>query len=100
MLTSFTNDTIWDENGVWRSPVARVVRDDEVVGSNPATPTLKRINLLNYRLIFFFAPPGVMPGITWHQLKKLWTFFTKLFFLKKKVAKNSRSNYASTRSIQ
>ena len=25
--------------GVWRSPVARFVRDEEVVGSNPATPT-------------------------------------------------------------
>lgn len=27
------------EFGVWRSPVARFVRDEEVVGSNPATPT-------------------------------------------------------------
>ena len=26
--------------GVWRSLVARFVRDEEVVGSNPATPTL------------------------------------------------------------
>ncbi len=26
--------------GVWRSPVARFVRDEEVVGSNPATPTI------------------------------------------------------------
>ena len=25
--------------GVWRSLVARFVRDEEVVGSNPATPT-------------------------------------------------------------
>lgn len=25
--------------GVWRSLVARVVRDDEVAGSNPVTPT-------------------------------------------------------------
>ena len=28
------------EFGVWRSLVARFVRDEEVVGSNPATPTL------------------------------------------------------------
>ena len=28
-------------NGVWRSLVARFVRDEEVVGSNPATPTVK-----------------------------------------------------------
>ena len=27
-------------HGVWRSLVARFVRDEEVVGSNPATPTL------------------------------------------------------------
>jgi hypothetical protein len=27
--------------GVWRSLVARFVRDEEVVGSNPATPTQK-----------------------------------------------------------
>jgi hypothetical protein len=27
--------------GVWRSLVARFVRDEEVVGSNPATPTAK-----------------------------------------------------------
>jgi hypothetical protein len=27
--------------GVWRSLVARFVRDEEVVGSNPATPTRK-----------------------------------------------------------
>ena len=27
--------------GVWRSLVARFVRDEEVVGSNPATPTCK-----------------------------------------------------------
>ena len=25
--------------GVWRSLVARVVRDDEAAGSNPVTPT-------------------------------------------------------------
>src|SRR3954452_3818706 len=29
-------------HGVWRSLVARFVRDEEVVGSNPATPTLWR----------------------------------------------------------
>ena len=27
--------------GVWRSLVARFVRDEEVVGSNPATPTIE-----------------------------------------------------------
>ena len=29
-------------SGVWRSLVARFVRDEEAVGSNPATPTKKR----------------------------------------------------------
>src|SRR3954454_15203727 len=29
--------------GVWRSLVARFVRDEEVVGSNPATPTAKSL---------------------------------------------------------
>ena len=28
-------------HGVWRSLVARFVRDEEVVGSNPATPTTR-----------------------------------------------------------
>jgi hypothetical protein len=28
---------------VWRSLVARFVRDEEAVGSNPATPTQKRL---------------------------------------------------------
>ncbi|MCU1403453.1 MAG: hypothetical protein QOD27_1804 [Microbacteriaceae bacterium] len=32
--------------GVWRSLVARFVRDEEVVGSNPATPTQSQGPLL------------------------------------------------------
>jgi hypothetical protein len=32
--------------GVWRSLVARFVRDEEVVGSNPATPTKSQNPLL------------------------------------------------------
>ena len=32
--------------GVWRSLVARFVRDEEAVGSNPATPTTKTGNTL------------------------------------------------------
>ena len=45
MLSSgfaFTAMTRYPEQaqyGVWRSLVARVVRDDEVAGSNPVTPT-------------------------------------------------------------
>jgi hypothetical protein len=33
------SDTISEQLGVWRSLVARFVRDEEAVGSNPATPT-------------------------------------------------------------
>ncbi len=31
--------------GVWRSLVARFVRDEEAVGSNPATPTILRFRV-------------------------------------------------------
>ena len=31
--------------GVWRSLVARFVRDEDVVGSNPATPTVMSITV-------------------------------------------------------
>lgn len=31
--------TLMSHIGVWRSLVARIVRDDEVGGSNPLTPT-------------------------------------------------------------
>jgi hypothetical protein len=34
-----------ESTGVWRSLVARFVRDEEVVGSNPATPTGQYGNL-------------------------------------------------------
>jgi hypothetical protein len=30
-------------SGVWRSLVARFVRDEEAVGSNPATPTFATV---------------------------------------------------------
>ena len=33
-------DIILDCNGVWHSLVVRLVRDQEVVGSNPVTPTI------------------------------------------------------------
>ena len=29
------------DNGVWLSLVERIVRDDEVAGSNPVTPTIE-----------------------------------------------------------
>jgi hypothetical protein len=33
--------TVPFQTGVWRSLAARFVRDEEVVGSNPATPTAR-----------------------------------------------------------
>ena len=51
--------------GVWRSPVARTVRDGEVAGSNPVTPTIIRIiNLLLTVLIMERRPhrsPAYVP---------------------------------------
>ena len=37
--------------GVWRSLVARFVRDEEVAGSNPVTPTVK--SLVKYMFRFW-----------------------------------------------
>ena len=35
--------------GVWRSLVARFVRDEEVAGSNPVTPTVKCLIKVTFR---------------------------------------------------
>jgi hypothetical protein len=40
-LTGAVRYAVVASRGVWRSLVARFVRDEEVVGSNPATPTAK-----------------------------------------------------------
>ena len=48
--------------GVWRSLVARFVRDEEVVGSNPATPTMWRLHdLLMRSSKRGKRPPGRLP---------------------------------------
>src|SRR3954454_23455648 len=39
---SRTSARLTSSTGVWRSLVARFVRDEEAVGSNPATPTPKQ----------------------------------------------------------
>ena len=39
LLTALVRYAVVASRGVWRSLVARFVRDEEVVGSNPATPT-------------------------------------------------------------
>ena len=53
----FFHDFDWNSGhvfGVWRSLVARIVRDDEVGGSNPLTPIVNRIPVL---FIPWFNPP-------------------------------------------
>jgi hypothetical protein len=50
--------------GVWRSLVARFVRDEEVVGSNPATPTAsKYVRALTVHL---GRGPFLYPGFAVH----------------------------------
>jgi hypothetical protein len=39
-LSARVCEAFTEASGVWRSLVARVVRDDEVAGSNPVTPTM------------------------------------------------------------
>ena len=49
-------------HGVWRSLVARFVRDEEVVGSNPATPTSEQGpdqgNLVGACFVYKAGPPA------------------------------------------
>ena len=45
-------------HGVWRSLVARFVRDEEVVGSNPATPTIQKTRHVR---VFCMVWPGLDP---------------------------------------
>ena len=42
---------------MWRSLVARFVRDEEAVGSNPATPTRKQL----FRGVFWVGLPAPVP---------------------------------------
>jgi hypothetical protein len=41
--------------GVWRSSVARFVRDEEVLGSNPSTPTIFLQPRLQLNVIFSWS---------------------------------------------
>ena len=40
--------------GAWRSPAARIVRDDEVAGSNPVAPTLNKELFITFTGWFSF----------------------------------------------
>ena len=45
--------------GVWRSLVARFVRDEEVVGSNPATPTREIRWYVSYPVVMVMVMTAV-----------------------------------------
>ncbi len=51
-------------HGVWRSLVARFVRDEEAVGSNPATPTIEKRWYINEKLV-----TGVFLFLRWEALE-------------------------------
>ena len=44
--------------GAWRSPAARIVRDDEVAGSNPVAPTY-----INISHLISLSKPSTSPNI-------------------------------------
>ena len=47
--------------GVWRSLVSRLVRDQEAMGSNPVTPTMKKVTFV-YRQRWLFSMISVPCG--------------------------------------
>ena len=52
------SDEVWLYSlgtGVWRSLVARFVRDEEAVGSNPATPTVNRRDRLVPAILYVYS---------------------------------------------
>ena len=55
--------------GMWRSLVARVVRDDEVAGSNPVTPTSVSKALIGSPMGAFAVPVRMraQPCASWPQ---------------------------------
>ena len=70
------SDEVWLYSwgtGVWRSLVARFVRDEEAVGSNPATPTVNRRDRLVPAILYVHRPTastgaraGTRPGwVVW-----------------------------------
>ena len=48
--------------GVWRSLVARFVRDEEAVGSNPATPTVNRRDRLVPAILYVYSQTDCQHG--------------------------------------
>ena len=59
------SDEVWLYSlgtGVWRSLVARFVRDEEAVGSNPATPTVNRRDRLVPAILYVYSQTDCQHG--------------------------------------
>ena len=59
------SDEVWLYSlgtGVWRSLVARFVRDEEAVGSNPATPTVNRRDRLVPAILYVHSQTDCQHG--------------------------------------
>ena len=59
------SDEVWLyslDTGVWRSLVARFVRDEEAVGSNPATPTVNRRDRLVPAILYVHSQTDCQHG--------------------------------------
>ena len=59
------SDEVWLYSlgtGVWRSLVARFVRDEEAVGSNPATPTVNRRDRLVPAILYVYSQADCQHG--------------------------------------
>ena len=59
------SDEVWLYSlgtGVWRSLVARFVRDEEAVGSNPATPTVNRRDRLVPAILYVHSQADCQHG--------------------------------------
>ena len=49
--------------GVWRSPVAHLVWDQGVQGSNPCTPTKIKRDVDEFNIPFFISPLSLRPCV-------------------------------------
>ena len=59
------SDEVWLYSlgtGVWRSLVARFVRDEEAVGSNPATPTVNRRDRVVPAILYVYSQTDCQHG--------------------------------------
>ena len=77
-----SNPIIGSIFGVWRSLVARFVRDEEVAGSNPVTPTNENLNQSKKKMADGISA-AIDNGINYFNLvpSKKASFFTAVRFV-------------------